>query len=403
MKKKQFINEIMGVPKILTPWVNSFYQIIMDAINEETKNGWEYEGEIEFMDPETKEVDLIEAKKTDEIFVPGNEVMDSLMEINGYSDMKQFLKSEMFKGLPLWRPSITIVAKGLPNEVYEKEKADSVDAAIGSELSQGLSKIGSIPVFPNITFIFNALMPFDEESEKFKNNLKTSISHELLHAYQKIKQLEGGIGSDFGKESMLNALANHPELSNIELDNWKRFLHLVYLHLSFEINARVTQLYYSLKEMGVDTKEKFLKEIKDTSVWREMQMLKNFNADEFIKNFKLPGTELEFGTDNPIDMLHKMLSGQFQKMALKNRGLDVSSEENTLKSIINLWDVLLKTGGQHIKKETGIDFNMLPVPESAKKDPYLFFKFFEKRFHKKANKWERKLYRIASLLTQNDD
>jgi len=43
------------------------------------------------------------------------------------------------------------------------------------------------------------------------------------------------------------------------------------------------------------------------------------------------------------------------------------------------------------------------LPEKAKKNPYLFFKFFEKRFHKKAENWKRKLYRIGSLLLQNDE
>ena len=30
MKKKELLNEIMGVPKALTPWVNSISQIIYD-------------------------------------------------------------------------------------------------------------------------------------------------------------------------------------------------------------------------------------------------------------------------------------------------------------------------------------------------------------------------------------
>ena len=38
------------------------------------------------------------------------------------------------------------------------------------------------------------------------------------------------------------------------------------------------------------------------------------------------------------------------------------------------------------------------VPQSAMKDPYVFFKFFEKRFHKKAERFKRKMYRVASLL-----
>lgn len=50
-----------------------------------------------------------------------------------------------------------------------------------------------------------------------------------------------------------------------------------------------------------------------------------------------------------------------------------------------------------------MDVNMEKVPQSVKKDPIKFFKFFEKRFHKKAEKWKRKLYRIGALLLQDKE
>ena len=403
MKKKQFINEIMGVPRVLKPWVNSFYQIVMDAVKEEIKDGWDYTGQMPYTNPDTDERDVTEARKTDEILLPGDEVMESLMKINGYSDMKEFLNSEMFKGLPLWRPEIEINVRAVPNEVYKLEKGNTMSAAIGAELTQGLSKIGKIPVFPNISFIFNLLIPFDEENKKVETDLKSTIAHELLHGYQKLKQLESGKPSHFGKETTLNVMTQIPQMKDIELEDWNYFLHLVYLHLSFEINARVTELYYSLKSSGVDTKEKFLKEIKNTSTWKQMKMLKDFNAEEFISKFKLPGIDLDLESSNPFEMLHNALMGGIEMKSLEKRGLDTSSEENMLKSIIKLWDTMLQVGSEKIKQDTGVDFNMLPVPEKVKKDPYLFFKFFEDRFQRKAKKWERKLYRIASLLIQNEN
>ena len=403
MKKKQLINEIMGVPRVLTPWVNSFYEIITNAVNSELKSGWDYDGELKYVNPDTNTEEITIVKKIDTIYISGEEVMNLLVEINNYSDMKDFLKSEMFKGLPLWRPSITITdTMGVPNDVFNIETGPSVSASINADLTQGLSKIGKVPVLPNIKFGFDLLMPLDDKNIKFDSDLKAAISHELLHSYQKLKQLESGKPSHFGKEGILNILPNIEQMSGIEIEDWKSFLHLVYVHLSFEINARVTEIYYTLEELGVDNTEDFLKEIKKTGVWRQMKMLKEFDAEKFIKNFEIPNAKIKFGTKNPLAVLHDMISSLSIKTNLKKRGLDVSSNDNMLKSIIKLWDILLQAGNERLKQDIGVDFNMLPVPDSAKKDPYLFFKFFEKRFHKKAEKWEKKLYRIASLLTQKE-
>jgi hypothetical protein len=43
---------------------------------------------------------------------------------------------------------------------------------------------------------------------------------------------------------------------------------------------------------------------------------------------------------------------------------------------------------------------MEKVPQKAKEDPYMFFKFFEDRFHKKAENWKRKMYKIGALILQ---
>ena len=407
MRKKQLINEIMGVPKSLTPWVNSFYQIIMDAIEVETKDGWEYEGEVTYFNPNIDEEVTEQSFKTDMLTLPGNEVMEELMEINGYSDMKEFLNSEMFKGLPLWRPEIKFFVIGVPKEMYDIEKGNPISAAVGVDLNQKVTGIGKVDVFPKTKFEFEIIMPLDGDKSKFNADLKSTISHELLHAYQKVKQSEAGKPSHYGKETLLNALSQNPNLNQIELEQWRFFLHLVYLHLSFEINARVVELYHKFSEMGVNTKEEFLKEIKNTHIWKQIKMLENFNAEDFIKSFEIPteGPNINsiLGSNNPLEMLHILMGGQLEKMSLEKRGINLSSVDDALKSLINLWDTILQSGNEHLKQETGIDFNMMPVPENAKKDPYLFFKFFEKRFHKKAQKWKRKIYRLSSLLIQDNE
>lgn len=397
MKKKELLKEIMGVPKVITPWVNSFTNIIIDVMSEETKHGYEETGEITYKDPTSDENITELVYRTKGITITGKEFMDRLIEKNGYSDMKDFLKSDMFKSLPIWRPVLSFDVTAIPDSLYEKDPPP-IQASFGVALDQKMSKIGNVPVFPNVELDFKIVRPIDDISPEFLTELKSTISHELLHVYQKIKQLETGGESHYGKETTLNALANNQFFSKLELEWWSKFLHLVYLHLSFEINARITQLYYSLKEKGVKTKKDFLTELKKSTMWNQMKLLENFNAEEFIKEFELPSESLDDFNRNPLEMLHLFLQ---QKPSLKDRGIDTSSEENAIKSLIGLWDKILKLGNETIKEKHGIDFNMLPVPDKAKKDPYLFFKFFEKRFHNKAKKWKRKLYRIGSLLIED--
>jgi hypothetical protein len=70
-----------------------------------------------------------------------------------------------------------------------------------------------------------------------------------------------------------------------------------------------------------------------------------------------------------------------------------------LKSLIDLWDKALTIGNLGMK-QMGLDVTMDSVPKSAKESPLKFFKFFEKRFHKKAEKWKKKLYKLGSLILQ---
>jgi len=399
MKKKELLKEIMGVPKAITPWVNSFTKIITDVIAEKSKDGYEQEGEITYTDPDSGEEITDIAYRTENIVIPGDEFMERLMEFNGYSDMGQFIKSDMFKSLPLWRPKVSFNVVAIPEELYGKDRA-SIEASVVTDLTQKFSNIGKTAVYPNVAFKFNIIIPTNGPNNKFLSEFKSTVSHELLHTYQKIKQVEAGGESHYGKETLLNALTNHPMLNEVEIGWWKNFLYLVYLHLSFEINARVTQLYYEFKERGINTKEEFLSELKKTEVWKQMSLLENFDAEEYIKEFELPSESIGVDNFNPFEVLDMLLQG---KKSMKDMGINLSSKEDAIKSLINLWDKTLKIGNEGIKRRHGIDFNMLPVPEKAKKNPYLFFKFFEKRFHKKAENWKRKLYRIGSLLIQNDE
>ena len=389
MKKKELLNEIMGVPKALTPWVNSISQIIYDDAS--TLNEWDEVGPVSYTDEDGEMVED-EALRMEERFISGKKVMDSLVKINGFNTLKEFTSSEMFEKFPLWRPEISYRLVGIPKELYDKEGDSTINARVGSQ-AEKLSQVGKIKVLPSVEMHFDIMTDKDDPMTNLRQDLNDTVAHELLHMYQKLKQLETGGESHFGKEGVLNAIVMNPVLEDVQLKWWRKFLNLVYLHLSFEINARVTQLYYLLEKKNINTKEDFLKELHKSSVWEQMKRLEDFNAEEYVNTFEIPGLG-----DNPFEMLNALMN----KANLASKGVDTRSKERTLKSLVDLWDEALVIGNKGLK-QMGMNVDMEKVPPNVKKDPIKFFKFFEKRFHKKAEKWKRKLYRIGALLLQDKE
>jgi len=402
-KKRDLLNEIAGVPKVLEQWVELFIDISIELIDDAVKTeGWQDESSGEAKNPQTGEIEQVTAYRTMKVY-EGKQVMDMISQKTG-SDLKSFMKSDLFKGLPLWRPSVELEIIGVPDFLYQEEmKEIGMNAALGTNPKvQKLGRIGKMDVIKEIKLVLKPMLPEDsdkglsEETIKvLRRQLRTTIGHELLHAYQHFKQMEGGKPAHFGREMLLNAMANHPHLQTQMFKEWDHFLRLVYLHLSFEINARVNELYYEMKNHGVEDQQQFLKVLKNSHIWDEVKALESFDAKQFMRDFKLPKIEGGF--------LEQMLGQTMMDMELKMRRIDPSSDDAALKSLIKLWDVILQQGSEAMIDHHGVSIPMDKVPESAKKDPYKFFQFFEKRFHRKAEKFKRKLYRVVTAVLQNDE
>lgn len=406
MKKKDLLNEIAGVPKILDTWIDLFVKVVIDKIVNTISTGWDEVNEDgSAKNPETGELQQISVYKVSKKY-DGKEIMEDLSGYSGFSDLKEFMKSDLFKGLPIWRPNIEIMAVGVPSWLFEKELSNGsfVNAAMVTKAgNQELGRIGKIPVITSVGFRFEPLLPDDVDVEGISDKLKyeigqaikPTIAHELLHTYQTFKQMESGNPSHFGREMLLNAMSQHPGMKFEMFGEWNRFLMLNYLHLSFEVNARVTQLYYEMEINDVKTKEDFLRVLKKSTIWKEVTALESFDAKQLLKDFKLP----DFG-----DGIEQFIGSTMFDLELRMRGLvNTETKEDIIKSLINLWDVILQQGSEAMKEFYGVDIPMDKVPQSAKEDPYLFFKFFEKRFHKKAKKFKKKLYRIASLVLNKEN
>lgn len=396
MKKKQLINEIMGVPKAVDAWVNHISSITVTLIDDVIENDeWETK-EIEW---EGEEYPIHKGGIT----MSGKEFFKTVADAFYGGDIKNLLNSQEFKDFPLYNPQVGVEVVILPDVIYDKERGgDNRMEATHSYSDNDVSKVkignlGKHKIFNKNSFLFKALLPASYISNRTKehqnrlfNELVPTVGHELTHSYQTYRQLLGGketIG--YGKETVLNMLPQN--LKFAETPSWNYFLHLIYLSLSFEVNARVTELYYTLKRNGVKTNDEALKILMNSDPWDDFKQLKDFNADKFVKEFDADIPEMD-----PIEEMMAMLMG-------KKREKQPSNNDEMMKMLIGKWDGLIQDAQKHIKI-LGIDIPFMEqVPQSAKDNPMLFFKFFEKRFHKKAEQLKRKLTKVVSLAVQEGE
>ena len=404
MKKKELLNEIMGVPKSVDYWVDVFTLILTGMAKGIMKSEEIEEGPADYIDPETGE-EVQETAYRARTSMDGKEVMEWVQKIGGYADLKELLNNPNFKQLPMYKPSIKLTMMFFPTKLFDLEfgKKGLEDAVEGSHgwtpATIKLSPLGdNNVVFTGQEFTFTVYCPkswidedkFDEE--KFRNMLKVTVSHELTHAYEGYNRFKRKGDPFMGRESFLNAVTK--VMKDDKYPQWRQFLQLVYLHLSFEINARITQLYYEMQNKGVSTKEEFMDVLKNSSVWREMELLQNFNAEEFIRSFTVKGKSGDF---------FEMMNDLGKQVERKQRGLPPilrkGTPEEGMTHLIDGWNQALQVLNKDFQKSGMYQGKLMDlVPEKALKDPKVFFKFFEKRFHKKAENFKRKAYRIGSLI-----
>jgi hypothetical protein len=80
-----------------------------------------------------------------------------------------------------------------------------------------------------------------------------------------------------------------------------------------------------------------------------------------------------------------------------------SSNEEWYSLLIGRWDALIQDAQKQLT-DMGLEIPIMGnVPDKAKKDPAEFFKFFEKRFHNKAEGLKKKLTKVVSLVLQETE
>jgi len=109
------------------------------------------------------------------------------------------------------------------------------------------------------------------------NKLISSISHELKHVYDAIT--DDDIHS-FLNVGPINNLKNH-----FRNNPYMEFIHLVYLSLKHEKEARHHMIYDMLRWLKTYDKQQLIEEYKKTYIYKALLQLKDFNHLDFINKF----------------------------------------------------------------------------------------------------------------------
>ena len=383
----------MGVPKAIDEWVNLYEKVVMSII-EDMVNSDDWEFHRFEHDGETKEA------YGKQLTWSGKEAMELILKEAGM-DLKTFINTDTFEGFPLYNPGLRVTLELFPDELFVgmDNQLEATHSFEGNHSNIKISKLGKKSIYPNNKFEFDFKIPvsYRDEFSKTKerelsNDVVPVIAHELTHSYQSYMEFLGGkekVG--FGREQILNSAFGNVKLE--ETPSWNNFVYLMYLHLSFEVNARVTQLYYEMKRKGVNDKKSAMEHLRKSNIWDTYSMLSSFDTEKFMREFKL---DLPDDVEEDVtDFFMGLIMGGGPNDKPKSREKDEWYEY-----LIKKWDTTLQMAQQKFES-LGLNAPIMDrVPEKAKKNPKLFFKFFENRFKKKAENFRRKMVRVVTLIVQ---
>jgi hypothetical protein len=215
----------------------------------------------------------------------------------------------------------------------------------------------------------------------FLTELQGLFYHELLHVYEdyhrtrKDKFNDMLHTRDFISASVSNMIRGsnpqiHPLINN--------FLFCVYASASFEVRARVSQVYPFIKDV-TDYKDRE-KIIKDSFQWNIAVQLASFDAKEYVEN------------------LLKLMKGDESKLKGLTRNLEDAIKEGSMEYSKMLTSQIDSTVSSEIssKVQDRIKGNAKSF-EKIDKDPLKFFTEWQKKFNREGEKAKRKLSKLVSI------
>ena len=355
----RLIKEALGVPRPIGFWVDTFSSIIKDGLL------------------------MLLSSDDKEIFFDGNEVQEKAVFLGWNSSNEKFLD------FPLAEPQLKLKLVVVPDESisigddyidsasFETSEVDLVDATFDDGKTLPLLVGGVINIRINIP-----QSSYDNGSfvELYDTDIKPYVEsvlfHELTHVYEFYKRiLSNSAKPDFEQVANLSQMLNKMGA----VDDWDELMFLIYLHLSFELNARVAEVYGLIRNKNIKSKEEFVEFLKSSRAWSYAKRLNNFTVESFIKDFDVPQAT--------IDKIREY------------DGKETSIEEIkdvVLSQLIQNWSVTY----QDFLKDFSAD-ETLKIPELSPhitSSPKNFLKFWQKRFNKAGEDSLRKISRLYSSI-----
>jgi hypothetical protein len=358
-KIKVILNEALGVPDDIDMIVNIYTDLIIDKIKNDID------------DADVNEVQInVDEYEDEEAFKYDFKI--SPKESWEYLKNSPLFNMEEWRKFPTFINRISFSLITFPDGMFDDQgvtspqiEASHIFQPSKFQLKQ-VKKWGEVYSISSYDFSINMKESQLEDIEQIRTRLKSVIAHEIFHSYQLYKKYKGTSKVGFGKEAVMNSFQQI--LQSEWNPEWNKFMRGIYYALRFEQQARTPQLYYELKDKGIETYEDFMEEFKKTEYYKEINFLRNFSAQRMIDSV----TKIESFKD-------LLMSG---------------AKSQEFRENIDNWNDYLQIVATKLRSN-GVDVdNFKGISEKVRQDPRTFFEYWEKFFDKRAEEMFRRATRL---------
>lgn len=358
-KIKVILNEALGVPDDIDMVVNIYTDLIIDKIKNDID------------DADVNEVQInVDEYEDEEAFKYDFKI--SPKESWEYLKNSPLFNMEEWRKFPTFINRISFSLITFPDGMFDDQgvtspqiEASHIFQPSKFQLKQ-VKKWGEVYSISSYDFSINMKESQLEDIEQIRTRLKSVIAHEIFHSYQLYKKYKGTSKVGFGKEAVMNSFQQI--LQSEWNPEWNKFMRGIYYALRFEQQARTPQLYYELKDKGIETYEDFMEEFKKTEYYKEINFLRNFSAQRMIDSV----TKIESFKD-------LLMSG---------------AKSQEFRENIDNWNDYLEIVANKLRGN-GVDVdNFKGISEKVRQDPKTFFEYWEKFFDKRAEEMFRRATRL---------
>jgi hypothetical protein len=275
----------------------------------------------------------------------------------------------------LWKVSLKVTMRNVNDGIMQKEIGSPVSVE-GS--SNGYTIVDNHPVTRiSVDMIAEDSVIATNEWKEFQKEIYSTILHELTHTYEDMMRKKHSSALSDAHDKPFEVFSNvFLSVAHGIPRPLGEFLFTIYLEASYELNARTAQTY-ALIDNVKDTKKR-IEIIKNSIAWKMSEKLKNWSVENFLKSLR----DINFPGNINTDEEKAIAFMNDAKQALPQIISRIKAEEEASTE-----------DGQALKN---ILKNMNYVEKLFKKDPMAQLHYWEKTFHKSAEKTQRKLLRLAS-------